>query len=125
MLIKQPNGMFCSCNWDGSNKETNLTEQDVIDMYIEKAIADMNLAGSVMVLVERDGITHKELKEMGSEKTLQELKRYIPLMPTHKHYVGHDFTTYGSCPSCGTTVQDGWGYTEEKCSSCGQVLKWK
>lgn len=125
MLYKQPNGKFCHCDWDGRNKNTNLTEQDVIDMYINKAHVAMNLASSFMVLVERGAITDSELKEMGSEKTLAELTKYVPLRPESQSYDSHGFTTHGKCPSCGHHVQDGWGYTDEKCSECGQMLKWK
>ena len=125
MLVRQPNGLFCRCDWNGDNKEINLNEHDVINMYIEQAKKDMSLASSFMVLVERNWITDDELKEMESRKTLSELMRYVPLKPLNTSYNGRDFTTYGHCPSCNKLVQDGWGCTDEKCDACGQLLKWK
>ena len=125
MLLKQPNGKFCSCDWNFANKKFNLTEQDVIDMYIDKAKSDMDNAGSLMALVEREDITDDELKETGSTKTLDELRKYIPLRPAYQSYDSHGFTMHGKCPSCGANVQDGWGYTHDKCDTCGQLLSWK
>lgn len=78
-----------------------------------------------MVLVERNDITDDELKEIGSEKTIDELRKYIPLRPAYQSYDSHGFTMHGKCPSCGKHVQDCWGHTDTKCDTCGQMLNWK
>ena len=125
MLVKQPNGKFCYCNWYSGNNELNLTEQDVIDMYIEMAKQEMRTAKHYMELVERNAITDEELKEIGENRTRKEIMKYIPCMPDNQQYVHHDFTTYAKCPNCGNQVQNGIGYKDETCNSCGQLLKWK
>ena len=38
-------------------------------------------------------------------------------------YAPCDFTTYGNCPNCGGKVMDGISGKDEKCRSCGQMLK--
>lgn len=125
MLIKQPNGKFCSCDRYSGIKTMNLTEQDVINMYIEMAKDEMNNAKHYGVLLEYDVVTDEELQAMGSDKTYAELIKYVPRAPVNQRYADIDFTTYASCPNCGSRVQDGMGHVDEKCDACGQLLKWK
>ena len=87
-LIKQPNGKYCSADYRGKVKFFNYTEQDVIDMYIEKAKEDMRNAEHYGKLVERieygdncrvqRNINEKELKLMGFDKPYSELVKFIP-----------------------------------------------
>lgn len=125
MLVRQPNGKFCSYDYGGSNKKLNLTEQDVIDLYIKMAKDEMDNAKHYGVLVENGWVNDAQLKAMGSDKTFAELIKYVPCKPVNKKYVHCDFTTYASCPSCGNRVQDCMGRADEKCEECGQLLKWK
>lgn len=125
MLIRQPNGKFCYCNWYDGNNTLNLTEQDVINMYIEMAKNEMNNAKHYGVLVERNAITDEELKAMGEKRTRKELLKHVPLNPVNQQYADCDFTTYANCPSCGNRVQNGMGHTDERCDKCGQLLKWR
>lgn len=125
MLIKQPNGKYCFCSYIGLNKEMNLTEEDVINKYIESAKVAINNAEPFGKLIETQNVSDEELKEMGSDKTYAELIKYVPLEPKNTRYASCDFATYGECPSCGDRVQDGIGLTHEKCSNCGQLLNWR
>lgn len=127
MLIKQPNGKYCYSGWSKGNRyrNINLTEQDIIDKYIDKAIEEIKNAEHFGKLIETEKVSDEELREMGPDKTYSELIKYIPLEPKNIQHASCDFTTYGKCPSCGDRVQDGIGFTEEKCSKCGQLLKWR
>lgn len=133
-LIKQPNGKYCSLDHYGRANFTNYTEQDVINMYIASAKKDMynaehfgkiveHMTSGKMLKAERV-ITDKVLESMGFDKPYNELAKFVPLRPTSQQYASCDFTTYGKCPNCGGSVQDGMGGRDEKCRSCGQLLKW-
>lgn len=134
VLIKQPNGKYCSLDHYGREYFVNYTEQDVINLYIENAKRDIEKAehfGKVieymtsgkMLKAERI-INDKVLESMGFDKPYKELAKFIHLRPTNQNYASCDFTTYGKCPTCGGSVRDGMGGTDEKCRSCGQLLKW-
>ena len=133
-LIKQPNGRYCSLDHYGRENFVNYTEQDVINLYIENAKKDMEKAehfGKVIeyiasgkILKAERVITDKVLESMGFDKPYKELVKFIPCKPLNTQYVSCDFATYGKCPNCGGSVRDGMGGKDEKCKSCGQLLKW-
>ena len=133
-LIKQPNGKYCSLNPRGGAYFTNFTEQDVIDLYIEKANRDMENAahfGEIVssitfgkLLKSENTIDDEVLKYMGFDKPYNELVKFVALRPINQSYASCDFATYGRCPTCGELVQDGIGHTDKKCRHCGQLLKW-
>lgn len=132
-LIKQPNGKYCKADYYGKAHFFNYTEQDIINIYIEKAKEDMKNAEHYGKLIEKieNGdncrvqrtIFDEQLKLMGFDNSYNELVKFVPRRPINTSYAPCDFTTYGKCPSCGRTVQDGIDYTTEKCG-CGQILKW-
>lgn len=128
-LIKQPNGKYCSINWNEDFVFYNYTEEEVIlQRYINNANKDMDNAKHYGNIIERllvdETYNGRVLKEMGFEKSFEELVKYIPRKPLDQSYAGCDFCTYAMCPTCGERVQDGLGHTDEKCK-CGQLLKWK
>ena len=132
-LIKQPNEKYCIVDYAGSIKKFNLTEQDIINMYIEDAKACIGAAehyGNIIAKTvnsyngETNDIPNNILEKMGFNKTYDELVKFVPIKPIDTQYASCDFTTYGKCPTCGKTVQNGIGLTEEKCKSCGQLLRW-
>lgn len=125
-LIKQPNGKYCYVNYLGQAEFLNLTEQDVINMYIEKAKEDMDKAEHYGKIIEKiefsckinitRNISDEDLKSMGFDKTFDELVKFIPSDPIHQVYASCDFSTYGISPSYGKRAQDGIEYTTTKCS---------
>lgn len=132
-LIKQPNEKYCCLDWMGAVVFDNYTEQDVINMYIENAKKDIGKAkhyGEIIVQNERNDckgmkrINDDQLKSMGFDKSYNELVKFVPRKPVNTHYASCDFATYGKCPTCGGSVRDGMGGKDEKCQSCGQLLKW-
>lgn len=133
-LIKQPNGKYCIVNYASEVSRYNLTEQDIIDMYIEDAKACIGTAEHYGELIAKTarygcvpvvyGISDNVLKEMGFDRPYNELIKFVPRKPTHQEYAPCDFATYGDCPNCGKTVVDGMGGKDEKCRYCGQLLKW-
>lgn len=134
-LINQPNGKYCIVGYDGEVIKCNLTEQDVINMYIEEAKVDIEAAEHYGNIIEKTvniyafkndthPISDDVLKQMGFDKTYNELVKFVPRKPLNQQYVSCNFATYGKCPNCDETVQDGMGHTDEKCRSCGQLLKW-
>lgn len=132
-LIKQPNGKYCIIN-SSDISHYNLTEQDIINMYIEDAKACIGAAEHYGKIIAKTvsyicpqvvyPISNDVLKEMGFDKSYNELVKFVPRKPIDTHYASCDFTTYGKCPNCGESVQDGIGFTEGKCRSCGQLLEW-
>lgn len=133
-LIKQPNGKYCAIDYRGELKFFNYTEQNIIDMYIENANSDMESAehfGEIIKRIEYGDICHvnrtiddKCLELMGFNQPYNELVKFIPRKPINTQYASCDFATYGKCPNCGKSVRDGMGGKDEKCGSCGQLLKW-
>ena len=133
-LIKQPNGKYCSADYRGEVEFFNYTEQDIIDMYIEKAKEDIRNAEHFGALIEKiengdicrvkRNIFDKELKLMGFDKPYNELVKFVPRRPINQTYASCDFATYGKCPNCSVSVQNGIGGKDEKCRNCGQLLKW-
>ena len=129
-LIKQPNEKYCIVDCAGEIRRYNLTEQDIIDMYIEDAKAHIGAAehyGNIVAETVRFGckpVSNKTLNEMGFNKTYDELVKFAPRKPTNQQYASRDFATYGKCPSCGGSVRDGIGGRDDKCRDCGQLLKW-
>jgi ribosomal protein S27AE len=131
MLIRQPNGKFCVCDWNGKVERMNLTEKDYIEYCANNArklamqfISDPNNISDFGNLIEMKNVSDNELKEMGSDKTFEELIKYVPLVPHDQKYISVNFQTQGKCPSCGEIVVDGMGHTDKKCGKCGQMLKW-
>lgn len=124
-LIKQPNEKYCIVNYAGDVTKYNLTEQDIINMYISDAKACIGAAEHYGELIAKTNeINDGMLKEMGFDKPYNELIKFVPRKPIHQHYASCDFATYGNCPNCGDIVQDGIGFTDHKCQRCGQLLKW-
>ena len=124
-LIKQPNEKYCIVNYSGDVVRYNLTEQDIINMYIEDAKACIGAAQYYGNLIAKTGgVNDSVLKEMGFDKPYKELVKFVPRRPTNQQYAPCDFATYGECPNCGGSVRDGMGGKDEKCKSCGQLLKW-
>ena len=132
-LIKQPNEKYCIVDYAGDIRRYNLTEQDIINMYIEDAKACIGAAehyGNIIAKTvnsysgETNDIPNNILKKMGFDKTYDELVKFVPIKPINTQYAPCDFTTYGKCPTCNGSVQDGIGHKDEKCSKCGQLLKW-
>ena len=124
-LIKQPNEKYCIVNYSGDVSHYNLTEQDIINMYIEDANACIGAAKHYGDLIAKiNEINNDMLKEMGFNKPYSELIKYVPRKPIDTQYIACDFATYGKCPNCGKTVMDSIGGKDEKCIHCGQLLKW-
>ena len=133
-LIKQPNGKYCSTDLRGEMNFFNYTEQDIMDMYIEKAKEDMNNAehyGKLIERIENGEVCHvkrtisdEHLELMGFDRPYNELVKFVPRRPIGISYVSCDFATYGKCPNCRETVMDGMGHKDEKCRHCGQILQW-
>ena len=127
MLIRQPNGKLCMCDWQGKVEMMNLTEEDYVEYCANKAREFVNDEANIKnfgELISLQEVTDEELIEMGSDKTFEELIKYVPLAPYDKQYISVDFATYGKCPSCREYVQDGIGLTHHQCPKCNQRLKW-
>ena len=122
-LIKQPNEKYCVVNYSGEVVRYNLTEQDIVKMYIDDAKAHIGTAERFEnIIVKTDNIPDDIVEEMGFDKPYKELKKFVPCKPTNQSY--GDFATHGRCPSCGEFVRDGMGHTDKQCK-CGQMLKWR
>lgn len=124
-LIKQPNEKYCVVNYSGEVVVHNLTEEDIIKLYIEDAKSHIGAAKHYVELIAKtDEVSDDMLKEMGFDRPYNELVKYVPCKPINQSYAPCDFTTYGECPNCGGTVIDSIGGRNEKCNHCGQMLKW-
>ena len=133
-LIKQPNGKYCSVDYQGRASFSNYTELDIIDMYIKQAKEDMENAehyGKIIEKIEygdrcrvQRTINDKQLELMGFDRPYDKLVKFIPREPLNQSYAPRDFTTYAKCPNCGGNVENGMGYKDEKCRNCDQLLKW-
>lgn len=127
MLIKQPNGKVCLCSYDGTVEKMNLTEDEYIAYCIELAKEEskknLDSIQNFGKLIEKQKVTEEQLKEMGSDKSLSELLKFVPRKPLNTQYIPVNFETQGTCPSCGKFVANGMGGTDKKCS-CGQILLW-
>ncbi len=133
-LIKQPNGKYCSVDYQGKASFFNYTEQDVIDMYIKQAKEDMKNAehyGKIIEKIEygdrcrvQRTISDEHLESMGFDRPYNKLVKFVPREPVNQSYAPCDFTTYAKCPNCGGSVQNGMGHKDEKCGNCDQLLKW-
>lgn len=128
-LIKQPNGKFCRVSYYGTVEFSNLTEEDIVNMYIKWAKEDIENAKHYGEIIKRNlnsnipQIDDKDLEEMGFDKSYKELVKFVSRKPLEEHYVDCDFTTYAKCPNCGGMVQNGMGHVDKKCK-CGQLLEW-
>lgn len=127
MLIRQPNGKICICSWDGTVEMMNLTEDGYTAYCIELAKEEIkkNLDGILDFgrLIAKQKVTEEQLREMGSDKSLSELLKFVPRKPLNTKYIPVNFATQGTCPNCGKFVANGMGCTDKKCS-CGQILLW-
>ena len=126
MIIKQPNGKFCLV--ETYTILHNLTEEEFIEHEKHKAEENakymLQNSRNINDILKYRKISDEQLKEMGYEKTYEEMMKYIPKKVTCGTYYGRDCTTYAKCPTCDAPVQDGIGYTDKKCKKCGQVLEW-
>lgn len=126
MIILQPNGKYCYYN--GKDKKINLSKDDVLKIYFENAKksldSDIENAETVIYLIKYNLITEKELKEIGENKPLAEIKKFIPQRVVNDSFCGRDCTTYAKCPTCGASVQNGYGGIDKRCPKCSQVLVW-
>ena len=131
-FFKQPNGMYCYFSYNGVERY-DLTEKDIIDLFVQEAkdTADYeiknakNFGGIIEELLYRKYKESDEwLKHIGFTESYDDLVKYVPRYPKSTEYVSCNFATYGKCPSCGGTVQNGIGFKQEKCK-CGQRLKWE
>lgn len=127
MLIKQPNGKICVCSYDGTVEKMNLTEDEYVEYCIELAKEEskknLDSIQNFGKLIEKQKVTEEQLKEMGSDKPLSELLKFVPRNPLNTQYIPVNFETQGICPNCGKFVVNGMGGTDKKCS-CGQILLW-
>lgn len=127
MIFKQPNGKICLAG--DYTLLYNLTEEEFIEHEKQKAEVKakymLQNPGNINDIIKYRKITDEQLKEMGYEKTYEEMMKYIPKRVVGGIYYGRDCTTYGKCPTCDAPVQDGIGYTDHKCNKCGQVLDWR
>ena len=137
-IFKQPNGkyatlsdhLYFSKQAKNITLKTNLTEDEVIEAFMIDARdrAKRIMKSKDLLVNNKDMIkahfTDKQYKEMGFAGGYDELKKFIPAHVENQSYCGHDCTTYGKCPTCGETVQNGMGGTDKVCPKCQQILTW-
>lgn len=138
MIAKQPNGKYCFVPRYAKITEYNLTEQDIIDMYVQRAKMEaekeLKEAKQSSEIIKDIIPTHKYYKseeeidkilnKIGFERTYRDLIKYIPQKPLNQRYIHNDFATYAHCPNCDMRVINSIGGKDEKCKYCGQMLKW-
>ena len=127
MIFIQPNGKICVVEL--GRLVHNLTEQEYIEYEkkkaAEKALEKLKTPNTIGDVLKYRPISDEQLKEMGYDKTYEEMMKHIPKRVEQCSYSGRDCTTYGKCPTCGASVQDGIGLTNEQCPKCGQILDWR
>ena len=126
MLIKQPNGKYCY--YDKNGLSINITKDDYILIRVMQLKKELNnltdeSLPTISDLIKITKVSDDQLKSMGYDNTYDEMLKYIPKRVEHKSYYGRYCTTYGKCPTCNASVQDGIGGTT--CKKCGQVLDWR
>lgn len=127
MLIRQPNGNICICDWNGEIEQMNLSEDEYVEYCADKArefVKNPDNIKNFGELIKLKNVSDEQLKEMGSDKTFAELIKFVPCKPIRPQYISVNFETQGLCPSCGAFVVNGMGGTDEKCKKCGQVIMW-
>ena len=136
MIAKQPNGKYCFVQSFAKITEYNLTEEDIVDKYVqsakadaEKALKEAKQSGAIIADIspkyyKNEDEIDKILGKIGFERPYRELIKYVPLKPLNQRYIHNDFVTYAQCPNCDMRVANGIGYEDEKCQHCGQMLKW-
>ena len=115
------------CDWTWKIEKMNLTEQDYIDYCTRKAkeyVMNTKNIKNFGELIEFQKVSDEQLREMGSDKTLSELLKFVPRKPLNTQYIQVNFETQGTCPSCGNIVVNGMGGTNKECKKCGQILNW-
>lgn len=136
-IFKQPNGKYATLSdhlyYKGAKNitlKTNLTEDEVIEAFMIEArdrakniMKTDKLQISAKSMIEAH-FTDKQYKQMGFSGGYDELKKFVPAHVENQSYCGHDCTTYGKCPTCGETVQNGMGGTDKVCPICQQILTW-
>ena len=127
MLVRQPNGKLCLCDWTGEVEQMNLTEDDYIEFCANKArefVSNKDNIKNFGELIKMKNVSDSQLKEMGSDKKFSELIKFIPCAPVKQQYIPVNFETQTLCPSCAAIVVNGMGGTDNKCKNCGQMIKW-
>lgn len=115
------------CDWTGKIEKINLTEEDYIDYCTDKArefVSNQENIKNFGELIKFEKVSDEQLKEMGSDKTLSELLKFVPRKPLDTLYIPINFETQGICPSCGKFVVNGMGGADKSCKNCGQILSW-
>lgn len=67
MLIRQPNGKLCMCNWNGEIEKMNLTEEDYITYCTNKArefVYNQDNIKNLGELIKAKNVSDEQLKEM-------------------------------------------------------------
>lgn len=127
MIVRQPNGKLCLCDWTGKIEQMNLTEDEYIGLCANKArefINDKDNIKNFGELIKMKNVSNEQLKEMGSDKTFEELIKFVPCKPLNSQYIPINFETQGKCPSCGAFVVNGMQKTDKQCKKCGQMIEW-
>ena len=127
MIIKQPNGKICVVEMH--TILCNLTEEELIEYEKKKAEENVKFMlqnpCNISDIIKFRKISDEQLRDMGYDKTYEEMMKYIPKRVIESSYYGRDCTEYGKCPTCNAPVQNGIGYTDYKCRKCNQILEWR
>lgn len=127
MLIRQPNGKLCLCDWTGKVEKMNLTEDDYVELCTNEArefVSNKENIKNFGELIKLKKVSNSQLKEMGSDKDFSELIKFIPCEPVRQQYISANFATQAHCPTCDAIVSNGIGGADSKCKNCGQAIKW-